>query len=111
MSLDHAIELAIKNPIKGYPRMAAVLYNKRKFVSSGYNKIVTHPLQAKFCRHEKAIYLHAEIAAIVAAKKSVENMIMYVARVRRDDTPAIAKPCVGCQKALSFFKVKDVFWT
>lgn len=111
MSLDHAISLALENPIKGFPRMAVVIYHKRRFVCFGYNKLVTHPLQAKFCRHEEAIYLHAEIAAIVTAKKSVEDMIMYVARVRKDNSPALAKPCVGCQKALAFFKLKDVFWT
>jgi pyrimidine deaminase RibD-like protein len=109
--LAKAIQYAKKNPVKGLPRFAALITDKKRIVSYGFNSWTTHPLQAKFCMHPEAIHLHAEIAAIAAAKCDVEGMSMFVARVLRSGEPALARPCKGCQDALLAFKFKNVYWT
>ena len=111
MSLDKAIALARGNPISGLPRMAALIYDKKRLVGFGLNQRKSHPLQAKFCSHPDRILLHAEIAALANARQSVEGMVMYIARVNARGEPRLAKPCVGCQAALIEFELGDVIWT
>lgn len=113
--LEIAIEVAKKNPIVALPKMAAILrvYEPHYYLY-GYNQLKSHPLQAKFGRNDRAIYLHAEIDAIVKATRLgywLEDATMYIARVLKDGTPALAKPCEGCQRALMHFGIKDVIWT
>lgn len=112
-TLSHAVSLARMNPVKGLPRMAAILkcWNG---ITTGRNSRKTHPLMAKFGRNSKSICLHAEIDAIRNAIRrglDPEGATMYVARVTRDGKPALAKPCEGCQRAIVAFGIKDVQWT
>jgi hypothetical protein len=109
--LDRAIIYAKENPIIGLPKIAALIFDKRRFISVGYNSFCTHPLQAKFTTHPDRIHLHAEIAAIAREKIDVEGMDMYIARVWKNGKPALAKPCKGCQSALAAFKLKNIYWT
>lgn len=111
MSLNVALEIARSNPIIGLPQMAAVIYDRRSLISYGVNSRKTHPLQAKFGKHDQAICLHAEIAALANARQSVEGMVMYVARAYKDGSPGLAKPCKGCERALIEFGIADVEWT
>ena len=111
MSLAKAMQLALGNPITGLPRMAALIYDKKYLVSYGLNSRKSHPLQAKFAVNDKATCIHAEIAALANARQSVEGMTMYVARVYRNNKPAMAKPCEACRAAIIEFGLKDVEWT
>lgn len=112
--LDYAIAYAMRNPIIKLPRLCAVLVmpNGNKYI--GYNQLKTHPFQEKFKRNSKSLYLHAEIDAIVnalRARPDIRGADMYVARVLKDGTPALAKPCEGCERALIHFGIKNVEWT
>jgi tRNA(Arg) A34 adenosine deaminase TadA len=119
MSLKEATLWALVNPVEGLPRMAAIICNKKKHVISvGWNSRKSDPLAAKYGRHPDAIYPHAELAAIKNALRDrniqpsqLQDCTMYVARVKRDGTPAMAKPCVGCQRAIQEFGIGDVQWT
>lgn len=97
--------------------MAAVLYSRNGTkIGEGMNKMKSHPLAKKFSKHEEAIFLHAEIAAIADALRqrypsNLEGSTLYVARVLANGTPAMAKPCAGCQKAIIEFGIGDVVWT
>ena len=114
MALHQAVEYARLNPVTTLPRHAAVLTNGR-FSFVGFNSHKTHPLQARFGRNEKAVCLHAEVDAIVKATRAghtdLSSFSMYVARVLKDGSPALSKPCKGCQDALMSFNVKHVDWT
>lgn len=111
MSLEHALKIAQANTVIGLPKMAALIYDKKTLISVGLNSKRTHPLQAKFNRHEEAICLHAEISALVNARCDVAGMTMYIARAGHKNQPRLAKPCFGCQRALTAFKLKRVIWT
>lgn len=115
--LTHAIELALTNPYSGHlPRMGAVLANRGGLLGVGYNRLKSHPLQAKFSGRPGAIYLHAEIDAVVSALRDfsmpeIEGSTLYVARVLKNGQPGLAKPCPGCQRAIMHFGIANVEWT
>jgi len=112
--LSLAIKEAINNGIIKLPKLAAVLVTRDKHVFIGRNRLKTHPLQSRFGRNQHSIYLHAEIDAIVQAAKAHEDITgssLYIARVWRDGTLALAKPCAGCERAIVHFGIEIVEWT
>lgn len=109
--LDMLHQIALNVPKVSKQRMVACLVRKRKIVSIGIAQKKTHPLQAKFCKNEKAIYLHAEISAIVNAKQDVEGCDLYIMRVRPDGQRGLAKPCKGCARAIKHFGIRKVIYS
>lgn len=53
---------------------------------------------------------HAEVAALKRVKRP-EGSTVYVARVLRDGTRGLAKPCVRCQRDLIDAGVRQAIWT
>ena len=93
----------------------ATTYDKKgKVISVAENNYKkTHPLMqhfgAKVGLHEK-LYLHAEVLALVrAGEKKVHSI--YVERYNADGSPALAKPCPICAKAIKAWGVSNVFYT
>jgi tRNA(Arg) A34 adenosine deaminase TadA len=114
-------KVAAANPSDNAKVAAAVVRNNR-IVSIGINANKSHPMAAKFGKNEQAIFLHAEIAAIKNALKEVdvddlEKMEMYVVRVKKPKPFSkkwvwgLAKPCVGCQRAIAEFGLRRVVYT
>lgn len=96
---------------KRYEITALAYDRKGNLLSVGRNSYVrTHPLQAHYCRksggHPSAVYLHAELHALIKARQPVHRLV--VLRYNKDGTPALAKPCAACQLAIKDFKVKYV---
>lgn len=100
-------------------KIVAALVYKGKIVSYGRNQIKTHPLQKKFKKHPKAIFLHAEIDAIRNALRrySVDDLLkmdLYIARSKNEgvkDVWGLAKPCSGCSRAIDHFELNSVYYT
>lgn len=127
MSLQLAIEHALKNPIKArgrtsISRMGAVLVKgKNRIRYYGWNSYKTHPLAREFSGNDNQVCIHAELDALLDffscslidehSSADLEDYTMYVARVLKDGTTALAKPCVACQKMLIHFGVGNVEWT
>ena len=112
--LEDAIFWARQNSINNLPRMAAILILSDNSVLIGENKYKTHPLQKQFGRNIHSIHLHAEIDAIVQATRvfgDIKGSSLYIARVLKDGTSALAKPCIGCQRAIIHFGIQNVWWT
>lgn len=106
----------------GNARVAAILTKRNEILSYGINSSKTNPFAAKFSRNPDAVMLHAETAAIRNALKKyeldeLEGTTMYVARARKISTHdhnytfGMAKPCAGCQRALTLFGIKKVYHT
>lgn len=112
-----ALAVALNNPVQDLPRMGAVICDSRGYVwGQGMNTRKSDPLAAKYGRHPDAIYPHAELNAIKTALWrykgiNLSEMTLYVARVKKDGTPALAKPCTGCQRAIMEFGIGNVEWT
>ncbi len=110
--VKNTIHVAQLNPSKF--KLAATTYSKKGIeLAQAYNSTIkTHPWQAKLANlvgMPHRIYLHAEIAALIASNEPVE--VLVVASVTKEGKPAMAKPCPVCQKALEFAHVKVLIYT
>lgn len=93
-------------------RVGCVITDKKgKVISTGFNKRKSHPLQAKHAQHinEGAIFLHAEIDALVRCRK--QPYAIYVGRLTKGGNPGLAKPCPICMGAIMNAGVREVYYT
>jgi len=93
-------------------RLGAVITNRKgTIISSGVNVRKTHPVQARHARfiNPDACFLHAEISALVKCREKPHTL--YVARILRDGTTALAKPCPICQLAIKEAEIDTVVYT
>lgn len=103
----------------GNSRIAAGIFYKNNLISLGTCKYKSHPFQKRFGKHSEAIYLHAEIEAIKLAIKELDTTDLqkyqlYIARTKIINNKfvwGLAKPCIGCQRAIATFNIKDVYYT
>ena len=91
--------------------ITAFAYDKRgKLLAIGHNSYVkTHRLQAHYAKkagRPQAIYLHAELAALMKARQQVHKLV--VVRYNKDGTPGNAKPCEICELAIKEFGVREI---
>lgn len=73
----------------------------------------THPLQQHYAilaNKPHNIYLHAEIAAIIACKNKKIHTII-ITRFNKQGLPMIAKPCSICSIAIKDYNIKRVIHT
>jgi deoxycytidylate deaminase len=99
--------------------MAAAIVDKRgRLVSLGFNSYKTNPMAKKF--NPLSGFLHAEMDAILKARREGfedwPKATLYVARARKEKVQgpymeALARPCPGCAKMISFFGITRVHHT
>lgn len=92
-------------------QITALAYDKRgRLLSIGRNSYTkTHRLQAHYASkvgRPAAIYLHAELSALLKARGRVHKLV--VLRYGKKGQPLLAKPCAACQLAIHDFNVKIV---
>lgn len=100
-------------------KIAAVITDGSEIISTGINQKKTHPYQAKFAKNPEAIYLHAEIDAIVSAlrKTDIKGCTMIVSRMKyvsSEDmsyTLGNSKPCLGCAAALQHVGISRLIYS
>jgi len=111
--------IAKDTPRVGRARVAACITYKGRLVSIGVNSSKSHPLAKYYGHNEHAIYSHAELNAIknalrVVSLDTLHYCVLYVSRARlinKQWEHGLAKPCVGCQRAIAEFGIKHVEWT
>lgn len=119
--LDTLAKIAEANDNQG-ERLAAAVVRNNKIISVGYNHRKSHPFQAKYAKNSHSIFLHAEVHAIKNALRNMEvddlsKCELYVARVKKTGPRSkvwvwgLAKPCSGCQRAITEFGFKRVVYT
>ena len=90
-------------------RLGAVLVHKNNIVSVGTNSYKTHPLMSKRTAWP---YLHAEQHAIIRAGiDNCEGLDLYIARVLKNNTLALSKPCDVCAKVIQEVGIKRTFYS
>lgn len=101
-------------------RVAAAVVLKGRIISWGVNERKSHPFQQQFSKNEHAVYWHAETRAIWNALKRIDESKMsacdvYVARACLSDRMewcwGLARPCMGCSKAILTHGFRRVFYT
>lgn len=98
--------------IRKRPTVTAYAYDRKgRLLSVGVNSYIrTHPLQARYALlagKPDAIYIHAEIAALLRARTNVVHRIV-VKRFNSKGIPVLAAPCPICQLALRDWGVQIV---
>lgn len=93
--------------------LSAYIYDKKgRLLSMGKNSYIkTHPLQAKHaaaCGEPYKQSLHAEIHAISRCRDLSKAYRIVVMRFNKDGSPALAKPCPICLKAISMTPIKVI---
>jgi deoxycytidylate deaminase len=88
---------------------------KGQILSYGFNSYTkTHPRQYLYNRNIRSgrIYLHAEIDSIIRCS-TIDSAAhtMIIARYGKDTRLHLAKPCLGCFKAIQESGLKHVYYT
>lgn len=104
----------------GHARIAAAVVYKGQIISIGTCRYHSHPFQKKYGPNNKAIYLHAEIDAILRAKRrsvDLSKCDLYISRVKRPSSwsntfvSGLAKPCSGCSRAIKDEGIRNVYYS
>lgn len=93
-------------------KVGAVIANKHRIIAAKCNSYRTHPKLKYFTLYP---YLHAEQAAIFSLGwteiQSRKGLRLWVARVHKDNTLALARPCNVCQAILSRYNIKEIYYS
>lgn len=81
------------------PRALAVAVNSSR----------SHPANCTDPKREAAF--HAEVALLRQLRGDLKSVTVYVARVMKDGSAGLSKPCPNCEAALNAAGVKEVLWT
>lgn len=89
-------------------RLGAVIFKKNAIISTGYSK----PTKTSPKSPVPFKSLHAEFDAIVGnSRDSLKGASIYVHRLKRDDSPGLAKPCRYCAGMLASLGIKKVLYS
>jgi len=109
--LDKATEEADLSSFK--QQVGCVITNKQgRIISKGHNMMKTHPMQKRYAKkagNEMAIYLHAEMSALVKCR-DVPHTI-YISRRMKNGETGLAKPCPICAMAIKEAGIKNIIYT
>jgi deoxycytidylate deaminase len=106
--LAKAISEALKSSHKH--KVGSVIFDKKRVFSTGRNypsKSVKH-LKNKFKKWNSSI--HAEVDAIIKAKRDLKGMSMLIVRVSKSGL-ALAKPCKYCLEYCNHVGIKNIYYS
>ena len=107
--INIAIEEAKKSDHK--QKIGCVIFNKKRIISKGYNTSLKSikKLHPKFQRWPGSV--HAEVDAIIKAKKDLKGCSMLIVRVNKKNQLRLAKPCDSCMKYIEYVGIHKIFYT
>lgn len=89
----------------------AVVVKSGRVVGTGFNKSRNHPNVIMEGRHRIDCGYHAEAVAIREAGEKARGATIFVARINRNGSDLLSKPCDNCQKLIEESGVKNVIFT
>lgn len=120
--LSKALEISKKSDFNRQ-KVGCILTIKNKIIAYGYNSQKTYPMQKKynnfrtFSRIDKTTHngmIHAEMMCLQKTKfldLDWEEVTLYVARTKANNSQGLAKPCEACQKAIKERGIGTVYYT
>lgn len=112
MDIDLFIKIAMEEAEKSdYKiKIGCVIFDKGKFISKGHNCKRHHrSLHPTFYKYRGEI--HAEMNAIINAKRDLKNTSLLVIRVNNQNQFRLAKPCLMCMKYIEHVGFKNIFYS
>lgn len=101
-----ALELAAASEHDVTYQLCALVVQKNRVLSVGYNQPKTHPISVGTPLSQ----LHAEMDALLRCG-TAEGAEVIVVRSKPSGKPGLAKPCSVCENILRRFGVRKVFYT
>lgn len=98
-----AVREAFKSGAK--KKHGAIVFRKGRIISSGFNKLKTHPK----CQQQYK-YLHAEEDALIKAGILAKGADIYVIRLIRDGL-GLSRPCETCLQVLREAEVRNIYYS
>ena len=118
-ALKYLEGIARKSVLIRHSRHAAAVTYKGRVLAVGEAKYKTHPFQKKVQQqvgNTERIYLHAEVDALLKVinkhgTEILQECELHVVRISKGGFVGSSKPCSGCQRAISAFKIRKVIHT
>jgi len=93
---------------------AAAVLKGAKVLAYGTNKNKTHTANLAWGKNPAAIFIHAEVDAIVRAinlygEEAVKGCTLVVCRLSKNQQLANSCPCAGCAKAIKELDLKVLY--
>lgn len=89
-------------------QLCAMIVQKNRVLSVGYNSSKTHPISSA----TKMQQIHAEMHALVRSSGAdLNGAEVIVARARPSGKPGLSKPCETCEALLRRAGIRKVFYT
>lgn len=98
-------KVASKNSDHHTHKLGAVVVDKSKVISVGYNKLKTSPKSP-----QKWGQVHAEMDAIFKSKADLSKCSIYVYRETKDGIPAESKPCPACMEVIRAAGISKIYY-
>ena len=103
-----ALELAGAAEFDVTHQLCALVVDKNRVISVGYNSPKTHPISSETVQQQ----LHAEMDAVLrAGEEALIGAEVIIARCKPSGKPGLAKPCSVCEGVLRRAGVRRVFYT
>lgn len=107
------ISLAVCEAVKSIHRhrIGAVIFHKKTVISKGYNKPFrfSSKLHPKYTHYPNS--LHAEVAAILAARQDLRGLEILVIRLGRGGDLRLSLPCQHCMMYIQDTGIKRVYYS
>jgi len=107
--LKKGVEISKKNTDK--MKVGAVIFKGKNIFSCGYNvKLQSRKsINREFLEYPNSV--HAEINAIINARRDIKGMNIFVVRLRNNGRYGLAKPCKFCRSYLIYTGIKYIYYT
>jgi len=92
-------------------RIGAVIFSKKSIISSAcnYPSRSAKSVTAKYLKREDS--LHAEVMAIIRARRNLNNLSMLVVRINAKGKLMMAKPCEYCMSYIEYVGIKTIYFS
>ena len=112
--VDYAISVARSANALGF-HFGAVIFRGKDIISTGWCQCKTHPAQARYMQYapkwkRRNSFLHAEMHALIVARKEARGNDMIIARIANDQLRP-SHPCDACMTAVTVAGIRRIwFW-
>lgn len=113
MILDNLVQIAVDNAKQSQHkyRIGAVIWKGKNIISTGYNHSFksARSVNRKYLEYRHSI--HAEVDAIINAKRDLKRCNILVIRINKNDKLVNAKPCKYCMGYLEYVGIKNIYYS
>lgn len=92
-------------------RVGCVIYNKNRIISLGHNYAMKNRKKLNPIYQKWKGSVHAEVDAILNARRDLKNCHLLVIRINRRDEFRLSLPCLECQRYINHVGISKVFYS